>query len=94
MSARAQLRVERRSKERVLTPEEKRRMGNSVHHPGHYNQGQFEVIDVIEDWKLNFNLGNCVKYVTRAEHKGKTLEDLRKGLWYLQREIKRLEKAQ
>jgi len=59
----------------------------SVNHPTHYNTGKFEVIDVIEDWRLGFNLGNVVKYVARAEHKGNSQEDLEKALWYIQREI-------
>ncbi len=63
---------------------------NNVEHPAHYNQGRFEVIDVIEDWNLGFNLGNTIKYIARAEHKGKQLEDLRKAKWYLEREISNL----
>jgi len=58
-----------------------------VNHPSHYNQGQFEVIDVIEDWNLGFSLGNAVKYIARANHKHKKLEDLKKAQWYLNREI-------
>ena len=61
----------------------------AVDHPPHYNVGKYEVIDVIEDWRLGFNLGNVVKYVARAEHKGKDLEDLEKALWYIQRELAR-----
>lgn len=64
-----------------------------VNHPKHYNMGRFEVIDVIEDWQLNFHLGNAVKYIARAGHKGNKLEDLKKSHWYLDREIARLEKA-
>ena len=64
-----------------------------INHPAHYNVGKFEAIDVIEDWNLTFNAGNAVKYINRHEHKGRPIEDLEKGLWYLQREIKRLEKA-
>ena len=60
-----------------------------VDHPKHYNEGKFEVIDVIEDWKLNFNLGNVIKYIARADHKGNRAEDLEKAAWYLEREIKR-----
>ena len=63
----------------------------SVNHPSHYNKGKYEVIDVIEDWKLGFNLGNTVKYISRADHKGKTIEDLKKAQWYLNREIERRE---
>lgn len=64
-------------------------MLNTVVHPDHYNFGSIEVIDAIDDWGLNFELGNVVKYVARAEHKGKALEDLKKAQWYLDREIER-----
>lgn len=66
----------------------------SVNHPKHYNTGKFEVIDVIEDWKLGFNLGNAVKYIARAGKKNpeKELEDLEKAAWYLNREIAGLKK--
>jgi hypothetical protein len=60
---------------------------NKVDHPAHYNHGKIEVIEVIEDWSLNFNLGNVVKYIARAEQKGNPLEDLQKAQWYLNREI-------
>ena len=40
---------------------------------------------------MNFNIGNVIKYVTRAKHKNNELEDLKKSLWYLQREINNLE---
>ena len=63
-----------------------------VDHPKHYNMGKYEVIDVIEDWELGFNLGNTVKYISRAGHKDNILQDLKKALWYLDREIKRIEK--
>ena len=71
--------------------EEKKEM---IDHPSHYNQGKFEAIDVIEDWKLNFNLGNTVKYISRAGHKDNIIQDLKKSLWYLNREIDRLEKGE
>lgn len=64
---------------------------STVDHPKHYNAGRIEVIDAIEDWKLSFHLGNVVKYVARAEHKGKPLEDLKKAQWYLNRAIEKLE---
>lgn len=64
---------------------------STVDHPKHYNAGRIEVIDAIEDWKLGFHLGNVVKYVARAEHKGKPLEDLKKAVWYLNRAIEKLE---
>ena len=65
---------------------------NTVNHPKHYNKGQIEVIDFIEDQDLNFNRGNVLKYVSRAGMKENELEDLEKALWYLKREIQRLKK--
>ena len=64
---------------------------DNVNHPLHYNKGKFEAIDVIEDWNLNFNLGNTVKYIARAEHKNSKLEDLKKAKWYLDRECNKIE---
>jgi hypothetical protein len=65
---------------------------NKVDHPKHYNMGKFEVIDVIEDWQLDFHLGNVVKYVARAPHKGDLLQDLEKAAWYLRRRIELVSK--
>ena len=62
-----------------------------VDHPDHYNQGKIEVIDAIEDWDLNFNEGNVVKYVARHRHKINPLEDLKKAKWYLDRIINKYE---
>jgi Protein of unknwon function (DUF3310) len=61
----------------------------AIDHPSHYNIGKIEVIDAIEDWQLGFHLGNVVKYVARAQHKGTFLDDLKKARWYLDREIER-----
>ena len=58
-----------------------------VNHPAHYKVGGIETIDFIEAKKLGYNLGNVVKYLTRADHKGNKLQDLRKAQWYLEREI-------
>lgn len=58
-----------------------------VNHPAHYKVGGIETIDFIEAKKLNYNIGNVVKYLTRADHKGNRLQDLRKAQWYLEREI-------
>lgn len=62
-------------------------MTNNVDHPQHYNMGKIEVIDAIEDWDLNFHLGNAVKYIARAAYKKDYLQDLEKAKWYLEREI-------
>lgn len=69
-------------------------MNDNVNHPSHYNQGKYEVIDVINDWKLNFNRGNVIKYVARASYKNNELEDLKKAKFYLEDEIKRLEEVE
>ena len=53
----------------------------------HYNVGRFEAIEVIEDWDLNFNLGNALKYIARCNHKGNKIKDLEKALYYIRREI-------
>lgn len=62
-----------------------------VKKPRHYNAGKIEIIDFIEDQKLGYHLGNVIKYVTRAPHKGEELQDLRKAEWYLQRRIWQVE---
>lgn len=67
-----------------------------VNHPSHYTDGKIEVIDFIEDKKLNYHRGNAIKYIARAgkKHKNKEIEDLQKAIWYLNREIDRLKKAE
>ena len=58
-----------------------------VNHPAHYKVGGIETIDFIEAKQLNYNLGNAVKYITRADHKGNRKQDLEKALWYINREL-------
>lgn len=54
----------------------------------HYDTGKdYDLIDVINDYGLNFNRGNVMKYVARAGKKQDELGDLQKALDYLQREI-------
>lgn len=64
---------------------------SSVNNPKHYNTGNIEVIDYIEDqgWGVGFCLGNAIKYISRAGKKdaSKTIEDLEKAEWYLRRAI-------
>ena len=62
---------------------------DNVNNPTHYNTGTIEVITVIEDWKLNFNLGNAIKYIGRCEHKENKKQDLEKAKWYIEREIRK-----
>jgi hypothetical protein len=65
-----------------------------VNHPPHYKSGGIETIDFIEAKKLGYCLGNVVKYVSRSDHKGAPLEDLKKARWYLDREISNREKGE
>lgn len=61
----------------------------------HYENGKdYDIIDVCKDYALNFNRGNILKYVARAGKKQDELQDLRKALDYLQREIEYLEQVQ
>lgn len=54
--------------------------------PTHYAL-EPEPIAAIEGWELGFNLGNVVKYIARAKHKGTERQDLEKALYYLKREL-------
>ena len=60
---------------------------DNVNHPPHYKTGGIEVIDYIDAKNLSYHLGNVVKYISRADHKGNKLEDLEKARWYLDRAI-------
>lgn len=68
---------------------------DNVNSPSHYTDGKIEVIDFIEDKKLNYHRGNAIKYISRAgkKNKDKEVEDLQKAIWYLNREISRLQKG-
>jgi hypothetical protein len=66
---------------------------DAVNHPPHYKVGGIETIDFIEAKSLSYNLGNVVKYITRADHKGNKLEDLQKAQWYLNREVQTMRKS-
>lgn len=64
----------------------------TVDHPDHYNQSsKYEVLDVIDDWGLNFAEGCVVKYIARYKHKGNPKEDLRKARFYIDFLIEKLE---
>jgi hypothetical protein len=69
-------------------------MTDAVNSPSHYTVGGIETIDFIEAKKLDYNLGNVVKYVTRADYKGNKLEDLQKALWYLNRAVDKATKGE
>lgn len=58
-----------------------------VSHPQHYTQGNIQVIDFIQDQKLNFALGNAIKYICRCNYKGTKEIDLKKAIQYLEFEL-------
>lgn len=62
-----------------------------VNHPKHYTNhpSGIECIDVVEH--MGFNLGNAIKYIWRADLKNDAIEDMKKAIWYINREIKRRE---
>ena len=74
---------------------------DKVNHPSHYTWLKdlcgIEVIDITRH--MDFNLGNSIKYILRSGHKKeegytdkqKTIEDLKKAIWYIEDEIKMLE---
>lgn len=63
----------------------------AIDHPEHYNSNPsgIEAIDVIEH--MSFNVGSAMKYLWRADFKGKRIEDLKKAAWYIEREISRIQ---
>ena len=67
---------------------------SSVIHPKHYGgkNNPYEAIKVIEAWEVGFNLGNTLKYISRAGKKDNTIQDLEKALFYLDREIQNRKK--
>ena len=75
--------------DKITTKEENR--------PAYYggDNNPYEPIKIIEYYELNFNMGNVVKYILRAGHKTPDkIEDLKKAIWYLGREIENLEKIE
>lgn len=58
--------------------------GNAIHYE---STGDYDVIDFVQDYKLNFNRGNVVKYIARAGKKDDELQDLLKAKDYIEREI-------
>jgi hypothetical protein len=67
----------------------------NVDHPHHYGgkNNPYEAIKVIEAWKLDFCIGNAVKYISRAGKKQNEIEDLEKAIWYIKRKVERLKSA-
>ena len=63
-------------------------MGKSDNYgPGYYRRGAIPVWAFIRDQRLNFHLGNAIKYICRAGYKDDRVADLRKAIHYLQNEL-------
>ena len=67
---------------------------NSVLSPSYYNKENMSVSDIVDEYELNFNKGNIIKYILRSGKKSKDTEiqDLQKAMRYCQMEIERLNK--
>ena len=65
-------------------------MGNVVNHPPHYTShpSGIECIEVTQH--MGFCLGNAMKYLWRSGKKDDIIQDLRKAIWYIEKEIERL----
>lgn len=69
-------------------------LGDAIN-PDHYQSDPSGVqcIEISENW--SFCLGNALKYMWRSGKKdsSKNIEDLQKAIWYIEREISRLDKG-
>ena len=64
-------------------------MAETTRGPRYYQRGSIQVWDFIRDQRLNFHLGNAIKYICRYGHKGdynEQLSDLNKAIHYLENE--------
>lgn len=76
---------------------QQRKQNDTVNHPSHYNYGDIEIIDFIEQVTQHYNanvayhIGNAIKYLARSPHKnGK--EDIEKARWYIERAFENWDK--
>ena len=70
---------------------------DSINRPTHYNynwkgEQAIETYTYIRSWKMDYPESNIIKYVTRHPYKGKSLEDLKKARWYLDKLIEEVER--
>lgn len=63
---------------------------DNVVNPAHYTSTKISALDVVNDWELDFYLGNTLKYIKRHELKGNPVQDLEKAVQYLQLKIQLL----
>ncbi len=78
-----------------IVKEDRKENFNNITNPTHYTEGRkYEPRKVIADWHLNFNLGNAVKYISRAGRKGDAAEDIKKAIQYLYFELEELKELE
>lgn len=71
----------------LITPKE-----DVINSPKHYSKGKYQVWDIIEHFRLNYNMGNVCKYILRGGVKTDCpIQDYKKAIAYLQREVDILE---
>ena len=71
-------------------------MAETTKGPSYYQRGSIQVWDFIRDQRLNFHLGNAIKYICRYGHKGDyngQLSDINKAIHYLENERDHLEQS-
>jgi Protein of unknwon function (DUF3310) len=75
-------------------------MGDPVNHPKHYNTGEIETIDFVDQTCRHypgeeaFSIGNALRYLARGPHKNNKIEDVRKAIWYLEHAAELMEEKQ
>jgi len=64
---------------------------DNVNHPQHYTSHPSGVEVILITEHMNFCLGNAIKYIMRCDEKLDAIEDLKKAVWYVNREIEKRE---
>lgn len=87
----------KKAKKLLSNDVQQRKRNDTVNHPSHYNYGDIEVINFIEQVTKHYNpnvayhIGNAIKYLARSPHKnGK--EDVAKAKWYIERAFENWDK--
>ena len=60
--------------------------------PSWYNKGNIQPVDFFIDQDMPYLIATACKYLCRYRWKGKPVEDLQKAVWYIQKEIDKIEK--
>ena len=74
-----------------MSPHEHHAEWSAVNHPAHYTSHPSGIEAITICIHENFCVGNALKYLLRHQKKGEPVQDLRKAIWYIEREIDRLQ---